>query len=205
MVLDKRQQIINTAIKLFNEKGYSNVSIRDISNEINISPGNLTYYFKQKSDIIKSIYQQIYNEFSDVLRFELLNFQELDVKFENIYRLQQKYFFIFSNVVVLSQNHPELCQYNRVLSIDFEKSFNFLINYYVSEGLMKPEPIEGIYNNLNKTFNALFPLVIASNIIHLREIFDDITVIKDILWSLLVPYFTEKGLNMYNTLKAKQF
>ena len=49
----RRQEIIDRALKLFNEKGFHDVSIKQIADSLSISPGNLTYYFT-KNRFIKS-------------------------------------------------------------------------------------------------------------------------------------------------------
>lgn len=52
---DTRQDILETAKRLFNERGYNDVSTRDIAGELGISKGNLTYYFKRKEAIIEAL------------------------------------------------------------------------------------------------------------------------------------------------------
>ncbi|WP_228468126.1 TetR/AcrR family transcriptional regulator [Listeria seeligeri] len=41
MKKDTKQEIIETAFKLFREQGYANVSVRNIADALNISVGNL--------------------------------------------------------------------------------------------------------------------------------------------------------------------
>ena len=48
-----KEDILITARELFNEYGYKNISMRDIAKKLNISVGNLTYYFKKKEDLIQ--------------------------------------------------------------------------------------------------------------------------------------------------------
>lgn len=50
-----RERIIETALNLFNEQGYHNVSVREIARQLNISPGNLSYHFAQKEDILNHL------------------------------------------------------------------------------------------------------------------------------------------------------
>ena len=47
-----KEKIIETSIKLFNEKGCLNTSTRHIADELGISVGNLYYHFKNKEDIL---------------------------------------------------------------------------------------------------------------------------------------------------------
>ena len=55
---DRRQEILDTALDLFNRHGYENVTMRMISNALQISPGNLTYYFPKKIDILTALLKE---------------------------------------------------------------------------------------------------------------------------------------------------
>ena len=51
-------KILDTSIKLFNEKKASNVSTVQISAAMEISPGNLYYYYANKEEVIRCIWQE---------------------------------------------------------------------------------------------------------------------------------------------------
>jgi|GEM_PF-6512868 len=53
--MSTRDKILVAAKHLFNQSGYSQTSMRDICSELHISPGNLTYYFPKKADLIDAI------------------------------------------------------------------------------------------------------------------------------------------------------
>lgn len=53
----RKDEIIQTSIILFNQKGCINTSTRHIADELGISVGNLYYYFKNKEEIIITIYE----------------------------------------------------------------------------------------------------------------------------------------------------
>lgn len=54
-----RDKILDTAEKLFIEKGFSSASTNDIIKELNISRGTLYYYYKTKEDILDEVINRI--------------------------------------------------------------------------------------------------------------------------------------------------
>ncbi len=48
---ERKQEILETALKLFAEKGYEYTTMQDIAEKMNVSPGLCYRYFKSKSEI----------------------------------------------------------------------------------------------------------------------------------------------------------
>lgn len=53
-----REKILQKALLLFNEVGYVEVGVREIARKLKISPGNLSYHFSKKEDILFSLLNQ---------------------------------------------------------------------------------------------------------------------------------------------------
>lgn len=73
-----RQKILERALKLFNESGYVNVGVREISRSLDMSPGNLSYHFPKKDDLLFAIMKS-YSKLNDQ-RFAQYEAQTKDLK-----------------------------------------------------------------------------------------------------------------------------
>jgi AcrR family transcriptional regulator len=62
-----RERILELSLRLFNDFGEPNVNTTIIAEEMNISPGNLYYHFKNKDDIINCLFQQFEREIDKLL------------------------------------------------------------------------------------------------------------------------------------------
>lgn len=62
-----RERILELALRLFNEYGEPNVNTTIIAEEMNISPGNLYYHFKNKEDIINNVFHHFEKEIDRLL------------------------------------------------------------------------------------------------------------------------------------------
>jgi AcrR family transcriptional regulator len=59
---DRKQQIIECAIKLFSKNGFYETQIIDIVKELRISKGNPYQYFQNKEDLFLQLIDHIYNQ-----------------------------------------------------------------------------------------------------------------------------------------------
>ena len=54
--VDTKSQIFNTALRLFAEKGYENVSVRDIGKAVGIKAGSIYNHFVSKDEILEACF-----------------------------------------------------------------------------------------------------------------------------------------------------
>jgi TetR/AcrR family fatty acid metabolism transcriptional regulator len=66
--LDKRRLILDSAIKVFAEKGYHGTRISDIARDAEIAYGLVYHYFKNKEEILDTIFQERWGGFIDLVR-----------------------------------------------------------------------------------------------------------------------------------------
>ena len=56
---DKRRQILDAAVSVFARKGYFTARISDIASSAGVADGTIYLYFKNKEDIIASVFAQV--------------------------------------------------------------------------------------------------------------------------------------------------
>ncbi|HEV2854153.1 MAG TPA: TetR family transcriptional regulator [Thermoanaerobaculia bacterium] len=57
-----RAQILDTALRLFLERGYEETTMRGIAEEAGVAVGNAYYYFKSKEHLIQAFYERTHHE-----------------------------------------------------------------------------------------------------------------------------------------------
>jgi len=81
---ERRQEIINTAIRLFYENGYEKTSIADIANSINIAQGLCYRYFPSKEILFDTAIDQyadlLVNRMTEILKQPNLTLRQIILK-----------------------------------------------------------------------------------------------------------------------------
>ena len=54
---DKHQRIIKAALKVFSKKGFYNSKVSEIAKEAEVADGTIYLYFKNKDDILISVFE----------------------------------------------------------------------------------------------------------------------------------------------------
>jgi AcrR family transcriptional regulator len=55
---ERKQELIDTAERLFLEKGYEQTTVADIVREIEVAQGTFYYYFSSKEEILEAIIEK---------------------------------------------------------------------------------------------------------------------------------------------------
>lgn len=102
-----RSKILDITLQLLNEKGLSNVKMRDVSKQLNISIGNLTYHYSKWENLIDDIFNQFQSEINQLYEYFPTDISEIVVYIEKIYKVQIRYAFLFSNFYIFFQQFPK--------------------------------------------------------------------------------------------------
>ncbi|MEH6529210.1 MAG: TetR/AcrR family transcriptional regulator [Porticoccus sp.] len=137
--MKRRDVILEVSLRLFNEEGEANLSAVDISNELDISPGNLYYHFKGKEEIVAALYEQFETgivlllkdtkEAGDTLEEHWLH---LYVVLEYIYH----YRFFFRNITDLLQKYTGIDNRFRRLVEQQYQSIHTMLKNFLDDGVL---------------------------------------------------------------------
>ncbi|MDQ0161049.1 forespore capture DNA-binding protein RefZ [Aeribacillus alveayuensis] len=62
-----KQKIIDASIFLFNSKGYSGTSVREIAKKANVNVAHISYYFKGKGGLLEFLVSQFYERYLSII------------------------------------------------------------------------------------------------------------------------------------------
>jgi TetR/AcrR family transcriptional regulator, fatty acid metabolism regulator protein len=65
---NKHQKILQAAIKVFAEKGFFNSRVSEIAKEANVADGTIYLYFKNKDDILISLFEEEFGKIVEDMR-----------------------------------------------------------------------------------------------------------------------------------------
>ncbi|HEX3026867.1 MAG TPA: TetR/AcrR family transcriptional regulator [Clostridia bacterium] len=64
---ERKQEIVEAALELFLQKGYDNVTVKDITTKVNVAAGLFHYYFHSKEDVLLECVRLDRKNFFDAL------------------------------------------------------------------------------------------------------------------------------------------
>lgn len=106
---ERKNAILNAALKEFTSCGYKNASTNRIAKEAGISKALMFHYISNK----KELFLTVYDFFTDILQrqyYDLIDYSEKDI----FRKLRQSYLLQLN----LLQKYPWILEYNKLLSCD---------------------------------------------------------------------------------------
>ncbi len=113
---DKSLRILDSATRVFARKGFYNSTIADVAKAAEVAEGTIYLYFKNKDDLLISIFEHSMDLFIQEVSRELQGVQDPKDKLKTFLSLHLQ----------LVQKNPELAQ---VLQIELRQSSKFMKEY----------------------------------------------------------------------------
>jgi TetR/AcrR family fatty acid metabolism transcriptional regulator len=113
---NKHQKIIRAAVKVFAEKGFYNSRVSEIAKEANVADGTIYLYFKNKDDILISLFEEEFGQIVENMR------KELEKEKDPLQKIKK--FAITHLSIVSKQQHLA-----EVLGVEVRQSSKFMKEY----------------------------------------------------------------------------
>ena len=119
MARETRQRILDASLAMFNAQGEPNVTTNHIADELEISPGNLYYHFRNKDDIIEQLFA-VYEQRMDAALAapdgRLPGLEDVWLQLHLVFECIWDYRFLYRDLVdILSRNRRLRMRFARIL------------------------------------------------------------------------------------------
>lgn len=119
MAKQTRQRILDASLAMFNTQGEPNVTTNHIADELEISPGNLYYHFRNKDDIIEQLFARYEERMDNALATpsgRLPGLEDIWLQLHLIFECIWDYRFLYRDLVeILSRNRRMRLRFARIL------------------------------------------------------------------------------------------
>lgn len=191
-----REDIIETSIDLFNQRGYGNVSLRDISGALHISVGNLNYYFAKKQDILNAIMER--NFLLTAAREKITTLAQLHDFLGRMLDSLSAHAFYFRDPSIYALNSSGEKNVTGLFQI-FVQGLEELQARGMFQDTLTPERLNALVKVLMLSHLAWIQPSLQFNAVQSMTKEEFLTA----HWLLLDPYFTDKGREEYRkTIRA---
>jgi AcrR family transcriptional regulator len=158
---DRKTEIVNVSAKLFKEKGYSAVTMRDIAQAMDIKAASLYNHIKSKQEILVLIIIEIAEEFTLVMSKVVISSESAIKKIERIIQLHIDITLRDSNALACLNNdwmHLEDKDLNYFIKMreDYEDNFKVIVKKGIQEGEIKNYNLDIIIFSILSTLRTLY-------------------------------------------------
>ncbi len=197
-----RDRILSTVISAFNERGFHAHSIADLAQKCNMSRGNLAYHYKYKEDILDDIAIRMDKDIKRFLRHrkDFPAFYNLSLDIRTCKYLQKNYPFVFRDMSILE--YDSIREVMQKWSKDVIKRNLNAFAYGIKVGNIKEEQYEGLYYQLAVNAWLITYYWIAQHSVRETGTNDQP---ERMVWSTIIPHFTEKGLKEFAKAFGNEF
>ena len=139
MTRDTRTRILVASLLLFNEHGEPNTALNDIADEVDISPGNLHYHFRKKSDVVAALLAEFQADARQVLQPAQTTTASLDdflVFLHSLLELKEAYAFLWRDMETLVVDQPNVGKALKHFARGLGATFELLLHGLVATGVL---------------------------------------------------------------------
>ena len=148
-----RERILDLSLAMFNERGEPNVTTNHIADELEISPGNLYYHFRNKDDIVEHLFARYEARIDEVLVTpddRLPTLEDIWLQLHVAFEVMWEFRFIFRDLVDLTSR-------NRKLRLHYARTLKRAVGNAASvmHGLVRAEVMRASRAEVEATANNI--------------------------------------------------
>jgi AcrR family transcriptional regulator len=140
-----RERILETSLAMFNAQGEPNVTTNHIADELEISPGNLYYHFRNKEDIVEQVFARYEARMDQTLLVpegRLPNLEDVWMQLHLVFECMWDYRFLYRDLVdIVSRNRKLKAHFARILN-RAATSAGEVLRGLAAAGIMRATPDE---------------------------------------------------------------
>lgn len=197
-----KDKILHQARVMFNERGITNTSGRDISDALGISYGNLTYHFPKKDDIIRELYLEMQHKLDK--QFQTIDNQIMALAFENdslrrVFEIMHEYKFLYLGLAKVTRHFNEIKAHSMSQYEKRRKMMRKTIDFLLEKGYLKPEKFPTQYDLVIHNLLIISNFWIAdSEIFYQGNLGEKVEHYLTMFYTVYVPMFTKEGREIFS-------
>ena len=177
----RKEQIIKTAAKLFKEKGYSAVTMRDLASEMKIKAASLYNHINSKRDILNTIIISLAEEFTEGMKLIQLSNKNCIDKLKQIIELHVKISSKNTHAMACLNNDwmhlEDQLNYYKQLRTNYENDFRAILeNGISSKEIVNTNPEVMMFSILT-TLRSLYIWIPKKEDLNLQELINTLNYI----------------------------
>ena len=149
MARDTRERILEASLALFNARGEPNVSTNHIADELEISPGNLYYHFRNKDDIIEQLFARFEERIGEAMTVpegRLPGLEDIWLQMHLVFECIWDFRFVYRDLVdITSRNRKLRMHFARIFKRAGENAIRIM------QGLVRAEVMRASADEIQAT------------------------------------------------------
>ena len=200
-----RDRILQTSLLLFNQEGEAPQTAVDISNALEISPGNLYYHFKGKDAIIRTLFGAFEDEMRVILRGSKGGVTSIEDNWVYLYIILEEIYdfrFFYRDLGVLLDRYPDLAVRFRALVAEKRRTITRVLHDLTESDVLQLDP--RLKAALTDQIMMSITFWLANDSIG-NEVHDGPSLIHKTVFQvmcLIVPYMGEAGFDALSRMIA---
>lgn len=181
-ITDRKLEIITIAAKLFKEKGYSAVTMRDIAQAMNIKAASLYNHIKSKQEILVLIIIEIAEEFTSLMNEIVSSNTTVVNKIERVIQLHIDITLRNADALACLNNDwmhltDDELNYFVKMRAEYEENFRKIINEGVLTGELKNSNQEVVVFSILSALRTMYLWYDKTKVLDARTLKNTITTV----------------------------